>query len=97
STPTQIECSEDPCVIRITLIDAPDKDSNNLFENPGTPTMPLPSRLSKATLLMLEIPRIILPSFSASFLITVPCSSFAKVFLIQIGIFLLKTGWIVGG
>ena len=97
SMPTQIECSEDPWVMRITLIEASERASNNLFENPGTPTIPLPSRLTRTTLLMLEIPRMMLPSFSASFLITVPCCSLAKVFFIQTGIFFINTGWIVGG
>ena len=67
SIPTQIECSDEPCVIKITLICLVANASNNLFEKPGIPTMPLPSRLSKAILLMLEIPRIPFPFSVDSF------------------------------
>ena len=96
-TPTQIECSDELCVMRITFTDSFASDSNNLLEKPGIPTMPLPSKLSKLTLLILEIPRIKLSVTADSFSINVPYSSGAKVFLIHTGIFLLITGWIVGG
>ena len=60
SIPTQIECSEELCVIRITFIFLEASASNSLLEKPGIPTIPLPSRLSKAMLLMLEIPVMLL-------------------------------------
>ena len=97
SMPTQMECSDDACVIRMTLIAALANASNNLFEKPGIPTIPLPSKLMSTKLLILEIP-LIGESFSAtSFLITVPTSCGAKVFFIHTGIDLLITGCIVGG
>ena len=48
--PIQMECSEEACVIMITLIFSMDKASNRRFENPGIPTIPLPSRLTRETL-----------------------------------------------
>ena len=97
STPTQIECSEEPCVISITLTDAFANASNNLFEKPGIPTMPLPSRLNNTILFMLEMPCMLVPVAVASFFITVPASSGAKVFFIQTGMPFFITGCIVGG
>ncbi|CAI8233508.1 MAG: Uncharacterised protein [Flavobacteriaceae bacterium] len=49
-TPIQIECSDDACVIMITLIFAADRASNKRLEKPVIPIMPLPSKLIKATL-----------------------------------------------
>ena len=97
SIPTQIECSEELCVIRITFIFSLDNASNKRFENPGIPTMPLPSRLSKASLVMLEIPRMLPPFFEETFSINVPDSCGAKVFFIQTGMRLFITGCMVGG
>ena len=62
-TPTQIECSDELCVIKITLIDFLANASNNLLENPGIPIIPAPSKLNKHKSLILEIPRIKLSSF----------------------------------
>ena len=38
-----MECSEEAWVIRITFMFSRNKDSNSLLENPGIPTIPLPS------------------------------------------------------
>ena len=46
STAIQIENSEEAWVIIITLILLVDKDSKNLLENPGTPTIPDPSKFN---------------------------------------------------
>ena len=46
-TAMHIECSEEACVIIITLMLAIDNTSNKRFEKPGIPTIPLPSRLIK--------------------------------------------------
>ena len=67
SIPTQIECSDEPCVIKITFTCFAANASNSLFEKPGMPTMPLPSRLNKEILLILEIPLILLPLTVDSF------------------------------
>ena len=91
-TPTQIECSEELCVIKMTLILFLANASNNLFEKPGIPTIPAPSKLNKQMSLMLEIPRIKLSSLGDSFSINVPGCSGSKVFLIRTGIFSYMTG-----
>ena len=60
---THIECSEEPWVIRITFTPSPASAAKRRFEKPGMPTMPAPSRLSRAMLLMLDSPLIFsLPS-----------------------------------
>ena len=97
SIPTQIECSDDACVINITLIDAFASASKSLLEKPGIPTMPLPSKLTNTKLLMLDMPLIAVVLSDTSFLITVPASCGAKVFFTHTGICLLITGCIVGG
>ena len=91
-TPTQIECSEELCVIKMTLILFFARASNNLFEKPGIPTIPAPSKLNKQMSLMLEMPRIKLSSLGDSFSIKVPGCSGSKVFLIRTGIFSYITG-----
>ena len=48
--PIQIECSEEACVIKITLTLANERVSNNLFEDPKTPIIPGPSRVIKVML-----------------------------------------------
>ena len=45
-----MECSDEACVIKITLIFSIDKTSNNLFEEPETPIIPGPSSVNKAML-----------------------------------------------
>src|SRR4029079_16435114 len=92
STPTQIECSEDAWDIRITFISLVDKASNNRLENPGIPTIPLPSYVINEILLMLEIPRIIFPFLWTSGKILVPAASGANVFFTITGMPLLITG-----
>ena len=47
--PIQMECSDEACVIIITLIFSMESDSNKRFEKPGIPTIPLPSRLTSET------------------------------------------------
>jgi len=59
--------------------------------------MPLPSRLSRAILAILEMPRMLPPFRLVADSMTVPGSAGAKVFFIHTGIFRLMTGWIVGG
>ena len=97
STPTQIECSDEPCVIRITFIPSLLNDSKSLLLKPGTPIMPLPSKLIKAILLMLVMPRIKCSLAAALVSIMVPSSVGAKVFFTQTGMPLLNTGCMVGG
>ena len=98
SMPTQMECSDELWVIRITLIFFDANASNSRLLNPGIPTIPLPSKLSSAMLLILEMPLVLLPSTAASSsLITVPLSSGANVFFIQVAMPLLRTGCMVGG
>ena len=97
SMATQIECSDELCVIKMTFIRALDSASKSRFEKPGMPTIPLPSRLSTAILSILVIPRMISFSAADSDSIRVPWSSGAKVFLTSTGMPRAITGWIVGG
>ena len=92
SMPTQIECSEELCVMRMTFIFSLLRASNKRFEKPGMPIIPLPSRLMSAILLILEMPLTILPFLDEADSIIVPSSAGANVFLIQTGIPLLITG-----
>ena len=46
--PIQIECSDEACVIMMTLIFAFASVDNSFLEYPGIPTIPLPSSVSKA-------------------------------------------------
>ena len=82
STAIQIENSEEAWVIIITLILLVDKDSKNLLENPGTPTIPDPSKFNIDIFSMWLIPLTIssLSSF-VEFEIHVPSSLGSKVFL----------------
>ena len=47
SIPIQIECSDEACVIMMTLIFAFASVDSNFFEYPGIPIIPLPSSVSK--------------------------------------------------
>ncbi len=97
SIPTQIECSDEACVIKITLIDAFANASKRRLEKPGMPTIPLPSRLINTSLPILEMPLIGASFSGTSFFITVPKSCGAKVFFTHTGIALFITGCMVGG
>ena len=94
---TQIECSDELWVIRMTLICARESASNRRLEKPGIPTIPLPSRLRTQMLSMLVMPRMISSSGADSASISVPWSRGANVFFIQTGMPRAITGWIVGG
>ena len=96
-TPTEIECSDELCVIIIMLICFFASASNNLFVKPGIAAIPAPSKLNKQMSLILEMPRITLLSFGDSFSIHVPGCAGSKVFLIHNGIRACITGNIVGG
>ena len=91
-TPTQIECSEELCVINIILICFLASASNNLLEKPGIPTIPVPSKLNKQISFILEMPLIKFLSAGDSFLIIVPAWLGSKVFFIHTGMFLCITG-----
>ena len=71
---TQIECSDELWVIRMTLICARESASNRRLEKPGMPTIPLPSRLRTQILSMLVMPRMISLSGADSASISVPWS-----------------------
>ena len=46
--PIQMECSEEACVMKITLIFSFDNTSNNRLDEPETPIIPEPSKVSNA-------------------------------------------------
>ncbi len=48
-TPKQMECSEEAWVIIMMFMCWLDKHSNKRLENPGIPTIPLPSKFNNAT------------------------------------------------
>ena len=54
--PMQIECSDEACVIKITLIFSCDNTSKSLFEEPATPIIPGPSSVIKVMLSIWLIP-----------------------------------------
>ena len=92
SIPTHIECSDDPCVMSMTFIFSLARASNNRFEKPGIPIIPLPSRLNSTTELMLEMPLILLPFLTVALSMIVPSSFGENVFFIQTGICFFITG-----
>ena len=94
--PIHIECSEEACVIIIILMLLFEISSNNFFENPGIPTIPLPSIVTRAIFSIWLIP-LITESLLEFSLIIVPLALGSKVFLMFTGIFLLITGFTVGG
>ena len=80
STATQMECSEELCVIRITLILWLASVSNKRLLKPGMPAIPcLPGWVTKF-LLMLDMPCTALPFLVDSFCITVPSSPGQSIF-----------------
>ena len=95
--PTHIECSEEACVMRTTLIPALESTSKNRFEIPGIPTIPGPSSDKSAILSTWLIPRTVLPFSFWFFVIKVPAASGSNVFFITMEIPFDNTGCIVGG
>src|SRR5690606_39664290 len=82
SIPKQMECSEEAWVIKITLIFSKDNVSNNRFEKPGIPIMPLPCKVNKAMLEILLMPVTGDPLLLTSLEMMVPAASGSAVFLI---------------
>src|SRR6187402_261754 len=74
-----------------------DNTSNNRLEEPATPIIPEPSRVINVILSIWLIPLTGFMCVETALEIKVPSACGSKVFLIRIGIFFLKTGWIVGG
>ena len=96
-TAIHIENSEDAWVIITTLICFDDSDSKNLLENPGTPTIPDPSKLIMEIFSIWLIPFTISSSSSlVEFDMQVPFAFWSNVFLIYTGMFSSINGWRVG-
>ena len=89
--------TEEAWVIRMMLIPLRLNVSKSRLENPGMPTMPLPSRESRAILSEFEMPIRLRWQRGGFFSMSVPGASGSKVFLTYIGIPSETTGWIVGG
>ena len=92
----QIECSLLPCEIRMTEMRSSRSAPNRRCAVPGTPIMPVPSRLTSATRSILVMP------FTGSCeagcaQISEPALSGAKVLRIQIGMPRLTAGVMVCG
>ena len=96
-TPMDVEFSDDACATRNTLMPLSASAVNIRLFTPITPTIDRPDTVISVVPLILEIPRIALLLFSILLLITVPLFSGLKVFLTCIGMFLIHTGYIVGG
>ena len=64
---------------------------------PMTPTIDRPVTVMRVVPLMLEIPLMGLESLAILALMMVPSASGLNVFFTRIGIFLMQTGYIVGG
>ena len=77
--PIQIECSEEAWVIIIIFILLLDISSNNFFEKPGIPTIPLPSIVSNVIFLIWVIP-LTIDSFFESLEMKVPGHLLLNVF-----------------
>ena len=93
----QIENSDDAWVIITTFIWLDDKASKNLFEKPGTPTIPEPSKFNIEIFSIWLIPLTIssLSSF-VEFDIQVPSALGSNVFFIKTGILSSIKGCSVG-
>ena len=76
----QIECSELPCEIKITEMPESRSAPNRRCAVPGTPIMPAPSRFTRATGSMVEIPFTLIAETGFA-QINVPRFCGAKVFL----------------
>ena len=92
----QIECSELPCEIRMTEMPSSRSAPNRRCAVPGTPIMPVPSRLTSATRSMLVMP-FTGSSESGCAQMSVPTLCGAKVLRIQIGMLSLTAGAMVFG
>ena len=82
----QMLCSLDAWEIMTTLTPASARAEKRRPATPSRPINPLPSRLTRATSSMVEMPRTALPPFPASWVITVPASSGRKVLRTTTGI-----------
>ena len=93
----QMECSDEACEIRITLIRCRANTPNNLADTPTTPIMPDPCTLTNAMSSMLEIPVMVYCRRSAVRLTSVPAWVGLNVFSTRIGILRAKAGCKLGG
>ena len=87
-----MECSDEACVIKITLMFSFDNTSKRRFEEPEIPIIPEPSSVNKAILSIWLIPFIGLDCNKFWLEMYVPSAFGSNVFLIKIGIFLVRTG-----
>ena len=93
-TAIHIENSEDAWVIIITFTPFCERASKNLFENPGTPTIPEPSKLIRDIFSIWLIPLTVFSFLDLVELeIHVPIAFGSNVFLIYAGIFFSINGW----
>ena len=91
-TPIEVEFSDEACDTMNTLMPLLASAVKIRRLTPMTPTMARPETLMSDVFLMLEIPLMGLWSFCILSLMMVPGASGLKVFLMRMGIFLMRTG-----